>query len=351
MLKIGQLKKSSRLVSIKSRNTPSEEQDFSSGELLEGRIIKRISQERYLVDIKGKTLSAQTSLLLDEGMKVMLQVMKLHPLPILKILDMVKGDNKSELSTLIKLIRDNPLKETYMILQNGKALSEDEKRLMELIEDVSERIYSEGNRNVLKDIFRKIGFNYEKRLKELIISNNQDSILTTLNDNIKGIALRLLKDGLNNKAYQELNSLILNVQLLNITAIQREGIIFLLLPMLINGNIRLGQLLIDTGKKETSEEKGEYPIRVLFLLEMSNLGPIKAELSVFDRRIRCIFFVSDSKVRTLLDEELDELKKRFIKSGFIPEQVQCIILKEQEIIRPLFFEILKDYKHTINIHI
>lgn len=345
MLRIDKLRTLGRSFSIKDLNAFSDDIDFSPGEILEGKIVKRISESLFLIELKGKRLSAQTSLSLKEGMKVNLKVLKLHPLPLLKILNNFGKEFKPNIGRIISLIKSNPWKMAQSKLSESYHLRSEEENLKGILETVGRKLYEKPDSRLLKKIIDKMGFSHEAKIKELSFMNSSQGYLTE--NNVKELTLRLIEKGHDSGgAYKAIMELVQNTQLLNIISLKRDSIIYFLFPMFVQDNYELAELLIDKGNRTKKKKK---QINILFLLNMSRLGPIKAELTVIDRKIRCFFYVINEVVKGIIDRESGELRDNFVEIGFKPEIIKTYVLEEPHISKPLIFHLLREDESNISI--
>jgi Fe2+ transport system protein FeoA len=60
--------------------------------------------------------------------------------------------------------------------------------------------------------------------------------------------------------------------------------------------------------------------------------------------------VTSKESGDFISNDLDGLKQRFLDLGFIPEEMSCHILDEQEVTKPLLIHIMEELNSTISIH-
>jgi hypothetical protein len=115
-----------------------------------------------------------------------------------------------------------------------------------------------------------------------------------------------------------------SLQLLNSQVSKDSGRYFIPLPILFNGEIRFGQMLIDLGK-ETASDTGSKDriVRVSLLLEMSSLGHLQVELSILKNAITGMFSVEDPAAQTRIDAQLPQLAEKLNRSGFHVHEMTC----------------------------
>jgi len=92
------------------------------GDLLLGRVLKREAPQQYVVSLRGTSYRVQSGLFLEPGNFVLLQLLKIEPLPQFKLVESFAQVNETLLSqTMVKFIQvgDSQLLKTYIQLSLG----------------------------------------------------------------------------------------------------------------------------------------------------------------------------------------------------------------------------------------
>lgn len=97
-----------------------------------------------------------------------------------------------------------------------------------------------------------------------------------------------------------------------------EGNRYLLpIPFLNGSAFRFGQLLIDTGQNTHSPEKDRDKVmNISFFLDMSNLGPLRADFSILKKAITGRFLLADHDTCAYVVSAIPQLEKRLETAGF-----------------------------------
>jgi hypothetical protein len=112
-------------------------------------------------------------------------------------------------------------------------------------------------------------------------------------------------------------------------------------------------LLIDLGAERgsTGAENHEDGIfKLSLLLEMSHLGPVRADASVVEKAVRVSFLVCDEDSQALVNHYTPWLQAQLERHGFSLQQVACR-LEERDILActSLLDAVIDSEEHTISL--
>ena len=120
-----------------------------------------------------------------------------------------------------------------------------------------------------------------------------------------------------------------NLQLLNSQS-GESGRYMLPFPVLADAGFTLGQLLVDVGEdKDTAPEK--KMIRVSLLLDMSRLGPVRADVSILDKAVTGRFLLANDEIRAFVASMLPVLKKQMAAIDFQLLKMDCQVAAPADI--------------------
>ena len=112
-------------------------------------------------------------------------------------------------------------------------------------------------------------------------------------------------------------------QLLN-TQSQESGRFLMPFPVLEDAGFRFGQLLIDTGAEAGPDTPAEERvIRACFLLDMTRLGPVRADFSFLNKAVKGVFLLEDAESIPHIQALLPELKRRLNILGYQVHELVC----------------------------
>ncbi len=254
------------------------------------------------------------------------------------------ADKLIELGDLLKGNQiDEALKATGInkVLQSLKGDPRDAllPKLREAVENIA--LKSDApDRDLLPKLVEKGGLSMENRLGKAInlkpdaaaanakeVANNDlkalsMKIISQLPESDKATAgaLRAFVDGME------------NLQLLNRFSSEESGRFFMPLPTLLGDELKFGQLFMDLGKDENSDDNPENRIiKVAFLLEMSNIGDVRADFSVLKKGVSGTFYVSSEEVKTLFTENFNTLKENLGSKEFMVQSISCKVMEPEKL--------------------
>jgi hypothetical protein len=143
------------------------------------------------------------------------------------------------------------------------------------------------------------------------------------------------------------------LQLANVSAMANRGRCLFVIPIEWNDELRFAQLLIDLPKESDGAEgkkvkKKAY--RICLLLDMSNLGTVRAEASILKRTVRLRFLVSDEDLQKRFEAAVPRLTETLEGQGFCVQQVKCRSAGKVEALpSSLVNEILDQEGHRISL--
>ena len=140
-----------------------------------------------------------------------------------------------------------------------------------------------------------------------------------------------------------------NLQLLNSQSAE-SGRFILPFPVLADAGFTLGQLLVDVGEdKDSGPEK--KMVRVSLLLDMSRLGPVRADVSILDRAITGRFLLEDEETRAFVASMMPVLKKQMADIDFQLLKMDCQVAAPADIAQNCLMETLFTGKDDQVLHI
>ena len=129
-------------------------------------------------------------------------------------------------------------------------------------------------------------------------------------------ALKAMQDLL--ASAQGLNSALDAAAKLNAELLPQKDMLYLPLPLLFNDQVLGGELLLQLpGHDEAGERDGKT--KLVFLLEMSALGPVAVEALLGPQRISGSIIVSDAPKAEFIAPRLEELQEALRQAGFKAE--------------------------------
>ena len=345
-------------LSLQSRENDASQPQFIKNEIVKGIVLKSISSSSVMLLIKGKRVNADTHVPLAEGSFVTLKVENTHPNPILKLLHIEgKGIDTINTSVIFNGI-DKNLWKTIIENMNEYPLSHKEKeQLEELVNDISKKLFPKPTPDLLKASIDKSGLGWENKIRELLTSKTYDqvSIQKLLTGDLKGLISKFIaSSSRESELFNSFVALIKNVQVLNHFGFEQDGKIFIPLPLQFpDGYFTVGQLLIESDrsnrKQRKKKEQGNGFYRISFFLELSNLGPLRADLAIQNDKISGRFLTVKEKTKLVIEKNLPSFISTFNKRGFSILHLECCLTEPKQVSDPLIKEIIPEGSCNISL--
>lgn len=343
------------------KNTPSPLKLFKN-EIVEGRVLQSLSNGDALLLIKGKRVTARSYIPLRKGSILSLQVEKMEPIPIFKFLGIKFSDSHGiDIPILLSAIKENTWKSILEHIHCCGLPKEVVSPFKELMHDLCEGLFLKSTPKLLAELMDKSGLQWETKLRKTLQGKkigravNLDNLIQR---DLKGLTSRCLdlkpdSEGFEGEDLLErFVSTIKNFQLLNRLGFEQGKKIFLPIPMQFsNGLFTLGQLLmrLPQGDRDTGREIEDDPFHITFLLEFSNLGPLRTDISVYEREIEGRFFLTKEEGMSLVKSNIPSLVNILRDKGFTVRSLSCR-LKDPELIKQsLIGEIIQQEGNTISL--
>ncbi len=293
---------------------------------VDAKVLAAFEGKNITLLINGKTLTARTALPFSAGDEISLKVVQDKDSLVLKLIAPLQEMNSSRISSLVSLLSGQ------MPFKGIEKLSLPASLKTALME-FSLQSYKPDH-NLVPKFLDAGGLLLEKKMAQVLKDLPHDFF----KQDFKGMLLRQIglagaggekQGGIMSDFIQTIE----NFQLLNHQSADSGKTIFPF-PVFSNGTFSFGQLLIDTGQADDDGKASKTSDRmtyVSFLLDMSRLGPLRADFSVYGKTMAGIFKLSSQEVCEYMEGLMPELKARLSKSGYQLLQVSCQVAADQEV--------------------
>jgi hypothetical protein len=341
-------------VNPNSRSRP----QLAQNEVVVGKVLKSLPAGKALIQIKGSVMVARTPYPLNEGVTLSLKVEDLSPSPTLKLLGLqTKQTNPVNTSIIVSAIEENLWKSTLENMGQFGLEKGSQSLLKELLTDLTLRLFSKPNPELLKEIIERSGVNWEAKLKRLLSHKTPGgpNLDRLIEGDLKGLISKFAD--LDEKKSSQLSRLVTtikNIQLLNHDGLDQDRKIFLPVPMQFpDGFFTVGQLLMhlpQTGKDGCEPgQNTKKSFKITFLLDLSRLGPLRADLTVKGKEIAAQFLLTNEEAKLIIEKGIPVFIERVKELGFSLSIVEYHI-REKEVIRhALIKELIKEEGGNISL--
>ncbi len=319
----------------KSADTPV----FKKNQVVSAKVVNLLSHGKALLSIEGQKLIAKTGLLLNKGEELQLKVVQQKDMVLLKLVEPMQPGVTKQLSPLIRFLLEN------------NALSDLARtKLPDLKNILHKTALKSGKRDdsFLPRLIENNGMMWEKKLNSLLKMDGKENYKSILDQFLKQGVKQDLKGALLNQISMEISGkmsgsdsqqkivtsfleTLENFQLLN-TQTSESGRYLLPFPVFAGSGFNFGQLFIDTGdKKVDRNHDNPKVIRISFLLNMTNMGPVRADFSILKKEITGRFLLGNDDVRDYVKSMIPELETRFKLIKYKVGNIDCQTAAREEI--------------------
>lgn len=350
MIDIGFSPSPASKISLQSKDNPKAFPKFSKNEIVAGKVIKSLSLKDVILLINGRKVMARTHAPLEEGRVLSLKVEEVLPVPVLKLMGTkFASSDVINIPVLLSAMKENLWQSMFEGINELGLPKGDAALFKALLNDLSQQLFLKSSPDLLKTFIEKSGMSWEAKLGKLCLQKmtSKDSVDKLIPDDLKGLSSKFLAINEDKEALlSRFVSTLKNIQLLNHIGLEQERKIFLPLPFqLPDGFFGVGQLLIHLNQKKNDErekngnEKNLF--HITFLLELSDLGQLRADLNIKGKEIDANFYLTKEDTRLLLEKNIPSLINNLKEKGFSFRRM-AFHMKEIEILEnALIKEIFK----------
>ena len=170
---------------------------------------------------------------------------------------------------------------------------------------------------------------------------------------LKMLLAELMHEGSGkNNILQKLKAAVQKIQYLNQEGLEQGGKIYIPLPMqLPDGLFSMAELLLQLPHWEAKQcergEEGNKALRATLLLDMSRLGPVRAEFTLSGKALEGMFLVANQMTRELLEASLSMLTNALTEKGFSIQQMGCFVRQPETVMQPVLHEDVRREENSI----
>jgi len=312
---------------------------FIENQIIHAKVLKRLPHGSTQLLINGQKVVAKTAMLLNPGEEVQLKVLAQKDAVVLKLIGPVQKMTPTQISSLIQFFSKNEVMPDITETQ---------------IKGVKKLLYGMALKSETPDdqflpkLIENSGLLWEKKVAQLFTGSKSSPDIRAgldalLNQDMKGTLMKALLTA-DPQKFEALKTAaafsetLENFQLLNHQS-SESGRFLLPFPVFTNQTFSLGQLLIDMGDKTKRENSGaDSLIQISFLLNMTQLGPLRADFSILKKEITGRFLLQDDDTCDYVRSMIPGLKRRLATIDYNVHQIECHTGTKAQIQKSSFIE-------------
>jgi len=331
---------------------------FVENEILKGKVLKVLDSETAILLINGRSYTAGTRILLKEGDILEMKVKELFPVPVLRpIGPPLAGLGAANISGILSALKENLWKSVFEKINAGGDSITEKALWNQIMKDLPGKLLNEGRPESLCKMIENSGIFWESKIKNVTGQKTIDSnqIGQLIDSDLKGSLLRFISEAKGEETDAlRLLSAMKNIQMLDRLGFEQDRKIFLPLPvMLPDGHLIIIQLLFQFPPKEKEANENstgeKLPLAISVLLELSKLGPIRADFNIKGKKVEGVFKIAVPETLKLIESGIPAFVKSLEDKGLKIQHIGCMLKKLEIVTQPLLLEIVQTADNNINL--
>lgn len=318
--------------------------EVKKGDIFKANVTETPTPKHAKIEINGEEILVRVNTPLKKGESLLLRADKSGSNETFRIVTQDSSPPLEIREALLKSLgKAGPFENLENLLKLSESKSDKENidpeiftRIKKLVKEISLKSGTTDT-DILRTLFRKSGLSWENKLSNLLM--NQKTLTNKpvlLENDLKGLTLDFLakfgddsEPGMKIRGFVETME---QLQLLNSHASEESGKYIMPIPVFGSEMFRFGQLLIDLNSKSGKDgDNKDRVLRVSFMLEMSNLGDLRADFSMLKKGITGAFGVENEEARRFIKNRIPELERNLNKHDFQVHKIDCFVIDENRL--------------------
>ena len=341
------------------RTPPQAAAPLQLGENLEAQVAQKLDANRVVVMMKGSPVTAETTIPLQVGQKINVEVQSLQPQILLRLVSGDAGGEQARITGYLKAFRTEPQAMTELFQSGGPLFSPESLKTLShgLLRDRSQvlgqmirtLIFStETMKNPLfiRDFMARAGFLLEHNLGKALTENQAGAFnVQPQGDNLKSALIDLsagIRTWLNTRPdipeaeaaklmrlaeYADRSVRTLETQqVLNVVSREQDNRFMVQIPFAFSQGPTMQDIFIefDGSRGEECREAGA-PFRVVFFLNLDVLGEMMIDVGIRGQELTADLSCQRVDTVGLVSSGLEELRENLDSLGFRVMRMTCDI--------------------------
>ena len=305
---------------------------FIKNQIIRAKVIDILPNGRAVLSVGGKEVTARAPMLLTPGEAVQLKVIQEKSEVVLKLVEPGRQDVSKPLSSLVRFLSETePLKDISET-RLGKAAG--------LVMETALKS-DKADPDFLPRLIEKGGVLLETKMARIIEQKPGSSELkmlfqTLTEQDVKALVLKELFQVGSERAAEMKTAAGLPDTLETFQQINQQtsesGRFLLPFPVFSESAFRFGQLFIDTGASgNRPDSENDRMIKISFLLDMTRLGPLRADFSILKKEISGGFLFSDQERCDYVRSLIPALQQSLIDKEYQVHRIDCRVAQKEQL--------------------
>jgi len=328
---------------------PNASAGLAVGNTLEALVTNIIDSRRVLLEVKGNTMLAESSVALRAGDRLVVRVEEVEPKILLQVLSAEMSDAE-KVGGYLRLQRSQPQSLARLFANLAEAFSTGnlpslkQPAMQKLIADilllVDKLVYTQGNLKdtlFVRNFVGQLGLLMEADLLKVLSGGEREDrrkVSLKPEESLKGLLLRLseqlrseaIAQAADTSSYHSYKSLfefldaavksIETQQVMNAVGWQSDNTFFLQVPFQCADGIRMQDVYIQVDRDAERQGRGEGNSRIVLLLDLDAVGEMIVDVKIAGKALECWIKCSDESFRDFAAEKVDDFKHRLAETGY-----------------------------------
>jgi len=335
-------------------------------------VAQKLDAKNVVVMIKGVPVAAETTIPLQAGQKINVEVQSLRPQILLRLVAGDTGGERARIAGYLKVFRAGPQAMTELFQSAGPLFSPDSLKTLShsLLRDRSQALgqmirtlifSTETMKNPLfvRDFVARAGFLLEHNLGKALTENSPGALnVQSQGDNLKSALIDLsagIRTWLDTRPdipeaeaakllrlaeYADRSVRTLETQqVLNVVAREQDNRFMVQVPFAFSQGPTMQDIFIEFGGSRGEEEReAGAPFRVVFFLDLDALGEMMIDVGISGQDLTADLSCQKVDTVELVSSSLEELRENLDSLGFRVMRMTCdvrddITLTKQDYVR------------------
>ncbi len=299
--------------------------DVKSGQLIRARVLELLPQGKVRIMVAGQTLIAKTELPLTPGTDLFMEVTREK-----ESISFKPVSSPSVVSSSLGSIRGGSLAGLLSRI-NAYLPNLGKSNVPEIREILNSLALKSGVRDdqFLPRLLENLGLNLEKKISTRVLGSPKDTARSMMDQiikqDLKAAVLHILateKNESDGRPLKGISAALENLQHLN-TQTGESNRFLLPFPVFSGDSFNFGQLFVNTG--EHGKDNENRLIKIAFLMNMTELGSVRADFSIFKKEITGRFLLEDQSICEYIRSLISQLDDRLLSIGYKAGKIECSV--------------------------
>lgn len=344
---------------LKALSSPPQTAGLQLGETVEAQVTQKLDNSKVVVMLKGAPVKADTTIPLQVGQKINVQVQSLQPQILLRLLAGDTGGEQTRITGYLKAFRTDPQAMTELFQTGGALFSPESLKTVSqsLLRDRSHAlgqmirtlIFSTDtmkNPLFIRDFVARAGLLLEHNLGKALAENPAGEVkVLQQGDNLKSALINLSTEirawlgarpdipeaemlkliRLAEYADRSVQTLETQ-QVLNVVSREQENRFMVQIPFAFSQGPTMQDIFIEfNGSRSETERGGESPFRVVFFLNLDALGEMMIDVGIKGQELTADLSCQSVDTVALVSSSIEELRENLDSLGFRVMRMTCDI--------------------------